>query len=204
MRKPTKTLKQSAKFTKTALEAFQPTATRQTIYDETTAGLAVRISPSGHKAFYYYYRPSGKGRTESSRKIQLGSFPAMTVEQARLKARQLAAQVVTGHDPVVDLRQGKEAVSMATALRLFQDEHVSKLKSGTILAYTAIIVNRLIPKLGKLRVRDVTYSDLARVHHGMNDTPYLANRTLGVASVFFGWAEKHGYRALYDLNSSIF
>ena len=181
------------KLTKKMIEVIEVAKTRQTFFDDAQTGLALKVSPTGHKAFYFCFRV-GKGRNAPKRQIQLGSFPAMTVEQARLKARQLAAQVVNGHDPVAELREEKEAVSMAEALRFFQEEHVSKLKNGTIISYTAIITNHLIPKLGRLRVKDVTYSDVARLHHEMKDTPYLANRALGVVSVFFNWCERAGYR----------
>jgi integrase len=192
--KSTKSKKQSLKFTKTAVEALQPTDHRQLIYDETVPGLAVRISPSGHKSFYYFYRLPDKGRSKASQGKHLGPFPAVTVEQARLKARQEAAKVVSGRDPAKELQEAKAAKTVREALQLFQTEHVSKLKSGTIISYTAMITNHLIPKLGMLRVKDVTYSDVARLHHEMKATPYLANRTYGVISVFFNWCEKTGYR----------
>jgi integrase len=180
------------KLTKKTIEAIETTSSRKTYFDDLQAGLALKVTPAGCKSFYFCYRPN-KGRSAPKKQIQLGIFPGMTVEQARLKARQLAANVVNGQDPAKELQEVKAAKTVKEALHLFQAEHVSKLKSGTIIAYTAIITNHLIPKLGKLKVKDVTRSDVARLHHEMAATPYLANRTHGVISVFFNWCEETGY-----------
>lgn len=83
---------------------------------------------------------------------------------------------------------------MRDALKTFQDEHISKLKAGSVQSYNMIIKNHLLPKLGKLRVKEVRFSQVAKLHHEMQGTPYLANRTLAVLSKFFSWAELHGYR----------
>ena len=186
--------KQALKFTKTALEALQPTSTRQTVYDEATPGLAVRISPSGHKAFYFYFRP-GKGRSAPSKKIQLGTFPEMSVEQARLKARQYLGQVIQGQDPANDLREAKNITTIASVLETFLLEHVQqKLKPKSIRLYAGAINTHIIPALGKIRVEAVTHRDIARLHHDLRDRPYMANRTVAVLSKFFGWCETNGYR----------
>ena len=48
------------------------------------------------------------------------------------------------------------------------------------------------PKIGKLRVSDIRRSDIAALHHGMRETPYQANRTLGALSKMFNLAELWG------------
>ena len=186
--------KQTLKFTKTALEALQPTADRQTIYDEVTTGLAVRISPSGHKSFYFYYRP-GKGRNSPSKKIQLGVFPDMTPEQARLKARQLAAQVINGLDPSKELQNAKTAQTVAEVIQSFFEQHVdAKLKNASRRLYKGLLNNHILPNLGKTKIEEVSHKDVARLHHALRESPYMANRTAAVLSKFFNWCELHGYR----------
>ncbi len=181
------------KFTKRDIEAIQPTNKRQVFFDDAYTGLALRVSEAGRKTFYYTYRV-GKGRKAEKKWVMLGAFPVMSVEKAREKAKDKAAIVQNGIDPAREIRSDKAAAIMKSALQSFQDEHISKLKTGTIQSYTMIINNHLQPKLGKLRVREVQYSDIARLHHGMKDTPYLANRTLAVLSKFFSWCELHGHR----------
>ena len=181
------------KFTKRNLEAIQPTGKRQHFFDDDLPGLAIRVSEIGRISFYFTYRAE-KGRTATKQWVNIGAFPAMTPEQARHKVRELAGKVVAGVDPSSELRTEKKAVRMDAALRRFLDEYVSKLKAGTITSYTAIIERHLIPKLGRIKVKDLSYSDVATLHHEMKATPYLANRAVGVLSVFGNWCELNGYR----------
>jgi integrase len=186
------------KFTKKAIEEIPPASSRQTFFDDAVTGLAVKVTPAGNKSFYYCYR-AGKGRGAPKKQVQLGTFPDMTVDQARNKARMLQAQVVNGHDPAIEIKAEKKAIRMDAALNQFLDEYVSKLKAGTITSYTAIINRHLAPKMGRIKVKDLAYSDVATLHHEMRGTPYLANRAVGVLSVFGGWCELNGYR---EKNSS--
>jgi integrase len=182
------------KLTKKMIEVLEVTKARQTFFDDAQTGLALKVSPTGHKAFYFCYR-AGKGRGVEKKQIHLGAFPDMTLEQARVKVRQLQGQVFGGQDPAAELKEEKEASSVEAALQVFQDEHIAtKLKGATRRSYTSLIKHRLLPHLGKLRVKDVTYSHAAKIHHEMRDVPYLANRALGLMSVFFNWCERAGYR----------
>jgi len=194
MRESTKSLKQTIKFTKTAIEGLQPASGRQNVYDETVPGLAVRVSPSGRKSFYYSYRLPGMGRNATSQRIHLGAFPVMSVEQARLKARQLAAQVVNGQDPAQERQKDKEAQSLAEVMDLFMAEHVKpKLKPKSVELYELAIRKHIKPTLGKRKVEEITHRDIAKLHHRLKEIPYMANRAAGVLSSFFGWAGKNGF-----------
>jgi integrase len=182
------------KFTIKNLEAIEPSEARQTFFDESMNGLALKVSPSGHKAFYYCYR-AGKGRNAPKKQIQLGTFPDMTVEHARLKARQLAAQVVSGQDPAKELQKAKEAQTLAEVLDLFIAEHVRpKLKPKSIELYEGSVNKHIIPVLGKKKVEEITHRDIAKLHHGLGKTPYAGNRVAAILSKFFNWCEKNGYR----------
>ncbi|MGB5078623.1 MAG: Arm DNA-binding domain-containing protein, partial [Sphingorhabdus sp.] len=56
-------------------------------------GFGVRVRPSGRKSFIVQY--DFEGRT---RKMTVGTFPTLTVEQARKKANELLAKVQLGED----------------------------------------------------------------------------------------------------------
>ena len=181
------------KFTKRSLEAIQPTSKRQSFFDSEFPGLALLVTKTGKKTFYYTYRV-GKGRAADKKWVMLGAFPAMTVEQARGSAKAKAALVVTGQDPAALVREDKSALKMRDALQSFQGEHISKLKPGTVQSYEMLLKNYIQPKFGQLRVKDIEHSHVARLHHSMKETPYAANRSLAVLSKFFSWCELHGYR----------
>ncbi len=181
------------KFTKRALETIPATGIRQHFFDDEFTGFALRVSGSGKKSFYYTYRV-GKGRGSEKKWVMLGAFPTMTVEQARQKCKEMAAAVLQGTDPSQEIREEKTAILIADALDLFNEEYIAKLKPGTISYYSNIINAHLKPKFGKIRAKDLRYSEIARFHTTMKDTPYAANRSVNILSVFLNWCELHGYR----------
>jgi hypothetical protein len=69
----------SRHLTDAAARKLKPTDTRLEIHDG--AGLYLVIQPSGAKSWAYRYRVDGK-----SRKLTLGSFPALSLTEARQKA----------------------------------------------------------------------------------------------------------------------
>jgi integrase len=48
----------------------------------------------------------------------------------------------------------------------------------------------VVPKLGSLRLHDVTADHLRRLHRSLSKTPVEANRTLTALSAVFGWADR--------------
>ena len=183
----------SMKFTKRALESIPATGKRQHFFDDDFTGFALRVSEVGKKSFYYTYRV-GKGRGSEKKWVMLGVFPTMTVEQALQKCKEMAAVILQGTDPSQEIREEKSAILITDALEQFNQEYVAKLKPGTISYYNTIINAHLKPKFGKARARDLRYSEIARFHTAMKDTPYAANRSVNILSVFLNWCELHGYR----------
>ena len=181
------------KLTKRVVEQAEPTGTRYDLFDDELKGFALRVGINGHKAFYYFYR-AGRGRSAPLKRLRLGTFPTMTVEQARHLAKEKAASVALGGDPSQEVKADKASVTMSQAVPMFVDEHVSRLKPNTQQSYMSIIDKHLRGVASKRKVKDITYSDIAKLHHDMKATPYLANRAIAILSKFFSWCELHGYR----------
>lgn len=186
------------KLTKTAVERLEVTGKRYEVRDDEVPGFLVRVGTDGSKSFYLMYR-AGKGRTAPKKRLHLGAYPKITVEQARALAKEKAATVTLGEDPVATVREEKTALSIAEALDSFQKEYVVKLKPSTISFYGVVIEKHLKPAMGKVRTKKLGYTDVARFHASMKDKPYMANRCIAVISVFLNWCELHGYR---DKNSN--
>ena len=53
----------------------------------------------------------------------------------------------------------------------------------------------VLPKLGSLKIADVTRRDVIALHYGLRNKPYAANRVLALLSKMFNLAEKWGLRA---------
>ena len=181
------------KLTKTTVERLPATGKRYEVRDTDLSGFLVRVGADGSKSYYLIYR-AGKGRAAPKKRLHLGAYPRITVEQARALAKEKAAAVVLGEDPAAEVRTDKKAVTMSDALRKFQDEHVTKLKPKSALCYADIVRLHILPEMGKLRVKDIAYADIARFHHSLNAKPSMANRSIAFLSTFFNWCGLHGYR----------
>ncbi|MBT9748537.1 tyrosine-type recombinase/integrase [Desulfovibrio desulfuricans] len=181
------------KLTKRAIEGLQANGTRYEVRDDDLKGFVVRVGVSGERSFYFVYR-AGKGRAAPLKRLRLGAFPTMTVEQAREIAKQKAAQVALGEDPAEQVKEGKVAPTIKAALAVFFEQHDTKIKVSTSEAYHRIAEQYVIPNMGSLKVAAVQYRHVAALHCAMKETPYQANRAAALLSKFFGWCEKNGYR----------
>lgn len=182
------------KFTKTTVEKLEATGKRYSVFDDEVRGFAVRVGATGDKAFYYVYR-AGKGRGAQLKWLKLGSYPTISVEQARALAKSKAAAVALGADPAQDVKESKIMPTVQAALETFFTEHVeSKLKKSSQKQYRGLIDKHIVPAFGKLKATEVEHRHIAQLHYSMRNTPYFANRAFAVISKFFAWAEKNNIR----------
>lgn len=182
------------KLTKKNVESLEPTGTRYEVRDDELIGFSIRVGATGEKSFYLTYR-AGKGRAAPLKRLRIGTFPSMTVEQARQIVKQKLAQIAMGGDPAQEVKEGKNAPLFHEVIETFLQEHVdAKLKPATQHQYRTLTQNHLIPAFKKMKMADITYRHVAKLHHDLQNTPYLANRCAAVLSKFFDWCEKTGYR----------
>lgn len=89
------------KFSKTALLALElpPPGKRLTAYDTDVSKLAIRVTAAGARTFYVVKRVGA-----SMAWVKLGSFPGMTVEQARGEAQKILGEFATGANPAAARR----------------------------------------------------------------------------------------------------
>ena len=78
----------------------------------------------------------------------------------------------------------------------FLEEYVpNHCKPSTAYEYGRSVKFFINPRIGARKVKDIKRSDIAELHHALRETPYQANRTLGVLSKMFSLAEIWGFRA---------
>lgn len=182
------------RLTKRSVEALEVTGRRYEVRDDDLPGFLVRVGVTGEKSFYLMYR-AGKGRGAAKRRLALGSFPAVTVEQARKLAREKLALVTMGADPAETLREEKATRSVASVLEQFLAEHVrAKLKPSTVRCYEQQAAAHILPLLGAFKITEVSARQVSGLHHSLRQTPYQANRVLSTLSKFFNWCEMAGFR----------
>ena len=100
-----------AKLTNTYVEKLKPQERRYDVWDTVFKGLHVRVSPSGDKVWYLYYRFEGKRR-----KFSLGR--GLTVAQARDAATAHAGDIAKGID-IQEKREEQRRQANIHSLRSF-------------------------------------------------------------------------------------
>jgi len=188
----------SKKLTKRIVDSTGPSEKDVYVWDSDIKGFGLKVTPSGRKVYIYQYRIGGKrGRT---RRMTLGVHGgAFTPVQARQAATVVHGQVMSGIDPAAERDKAKDGKTMAELLAKFDRDHIAvNLKSKTASDYRSTIRLHILPKLQHMLVQQVSRQDIARLHHSMRDTPYMANRVVATLSKFFNWCEKFGYRAEYS------
>jgi integrase len=178
------------KLTKRTVDALEPEAKDYFVWDTLIAGFGVRIMPSGAKTYQAQYRKGGR-----TRRISLGRHGTLTVEQARLLAKEVLGDVAKGENPAEDIAQHRKAPTVAALCERFFQAHVmERCKPSTQGEYRRAIDMFINPALGSFKLLDLERKDVAELHHKFRDKPYQANRTLGVLSKMFNLAEIWGLR----------
>ncbi len=186
------------KISKRTVDACKPKSKVAYLWDEKLSGFGVKILPSGRKTFIVQYRMGGRGT--STRRLTLGIYGLISVEQARAEAKKALALVTIGTDPLAQRDTDKSALKVSDVIERFTKEHVEvKLSANTQSAYETIARLHLPQGFKAMKIRHVTHKDVARLHHNLRDSKAMANKMLAFLSKMFNWAEKHGYR---DFNTN--
>jgi integrase len=182
------------KLTKRTIDALSAHEIEFTHWDGELRGFGCRVHPSGRKTFIFKYRVGG-GRSAAQRKLLLGAYGAITVDQARDLARRAQAAVVQGHDP----SGAREDHRRAATVRAFADRYLAEhadLKKGKRSAREdkRLLERHIVPQLGTRKVVDLSAGDIAKLVHGLSATPILANRVRSLLSKMFSLASVWGLR----------
>lgn len=138
------------------------------------------------------------------RDIGLGGFPAVTLAQARDKAREARDKIENGIDPVEARKAAKAALATAqsrgltfaaatktyleTKLEGFKNAKHCQQWENTLATYAA-------PELGKMLVQDIDTQDILRVLKPIwSDKTETATRVRGRIEAVLSWATVSGHR----------
>lgn len=181
------------KLTKRIVDASEPRAGRYTIFDNVIPGFGLRVYPSGAKSWVFEYRPGEGGRRVAKRRITIGAVGDFTPDAARKLADAYRSSVKTGHDPQGDKSRQRKAVTVSELANSFLADHVEVKRKASTKVHYEDVLNRLVaPKIGKLKAKDVTRADIARLHLANKATPFQANRILAIVGSMYGFGAKHG------------
>ena len=96
--------------TEVGIKSIQPPETGQDDhFDASLPGFAVRVTPRGTRSFVFFYRVRGKQRRST-----LGRYPALSLAEARDKARDILRLLDAGEDPRRKRHEQDEEAQAAT------------------------------------------------------------------------------------------
>ena len=173
------------KITKRAVDALAPKA--PILWDGEIPGFGVRCLPSGAKIYLLKYRTRG-GR---GRWLTLGRHGPLTPEMARKAALTQKADIINGGDPAGEVEKKRRENTIEEIADRYLAEHVvAHNKPTTAREVRQIVDKKIKPKLGKIKVTDLTRADIKAWHQAMSATPYEANRALAYLSKMLTLAAK--------------
>jgi integrase len=155
----------------------KPLGPQTDFFDEALAGLALRVSQGGTKAWTYTFTWSGKRS-----RMTFGSYPATSLASARTKAQLARADVEAGKDPRLATSDTVRDVCEA-----YYEREGRGLRTG---AYRRGVLERLVyPRLGNRPIGDVRRSDLVRLLDTIEDEngPVMADHALAYLRRVFNW-----------------
>lgn len=152
-------------------------------------GLSVRASPKGKLTFQIRYRYAGKPV-----RLDIGTYPSMTLKQARAETMRLRAELELGRDPRIVKKLERNKIQTARALgQLFREWYTAdcvvniKRPEETLRSFEI----HIFPTLEELPAESLT------LHHWLHlleplsvAKPAIAERVLSSAKKMYHWARR--------------
>jgi integrase len=155
-------------------------------------GLALRVTPGGMKSWSMRYRRQSDGK---QRRLSLGTYPELSLKEARERARRVANEVSDGQDPA-GAKQGRRAG--VTFEELGFQWIAFKERQGRSYSYTKRSSLRLtsLPNwFRELKAGDIKRADVAKVLEFVAErgAKTETNRHQALVSAVLKWAVSEGY-----------
>jgi len=163
------------------------------LWDDALPGFGVKATGAGNKVYLYQFRDE-KGKT---RRMTIGGHgKPWTPEKARKAAEDYAAQAQLAKNGQVDgpAKKRKNARKKFGTVRetvpeYFEERmHKGKLKESTRKEYERLFESHLYPKYGNQELSDIDQGEIEKLHRGLRNTPYQANRLVAAMGGLFTWA----------------
>lgn len=179
----------SVDLTAKAVDALRVDANRQIdFFDRSVAGFAVRVAPSGRKTWCVFYRAAGR-----LRRMTLGTYPTLSLAEARARARQTLHAVATGLDPAESKRQERLAETFADLADAYLERH-ARAKKRSWREDERLLGRELLPVWRTRKAKDVSRRDVVAVLDTVvtRGAGIQANRLLALVRKVFNFGIERG------------
>jgi len=180
-----------------------PKAGQDEHFDAALPGFALRVTPKGTKSFVFFYRVNGKQRRST-----LGRYPALSLADARDRAREILRLLDAGEDPRRKRYEQEKEIETAQVDTyagavddFIQKYAIAKKGNRSWKKQQQMLMNagkKLDAKGGPIKTdrgwADTPITEITRRHiHDALDAriaagkPYMANRTHEVLRTLYRW-----------------
>ncbi len=174
------------KLTDRTVKLLRPRSERYEVWDASTPGFGVRVSPAGRKTFVYLYRFEGLAR-----RMTLGVYPRISLATARGKqgrARLLLEK--EGRDPGAEQMHVKRADRDSLSVQDLADTYIEKWAKPRKRSWQEDqrqLTANVLPFIGRKKAGNVTKRDIIEILDNLIDrgSPIAANRTFAVIRKMF-------------------
>jgi integrase len=210
-----------ASLTKRTIDAAKPTAVEYVVWDDEVSGFGLKVTPSGSKVYLYRYRLSRPGQASQTApsKYTIGKHGSLTPDQARKRAKDLAALVAEGIDPRKQELETFAAMEDAKRLTLERARLENELafdsvaekwlaeykldhRPNSVAQGKRVIDLYLAPRLANKPLPHIGRADLQPIIDAIPPNMRATRQSVfAYASILFGWAHKRGDIAENPLTS---
>jgi hypothetical protein len=176
-------LPRKQKLTELFIRNLKPAAGAYIVWDTHQHGLAVRVQPTGSKAWYLVYSLCNRVRW-----YYIGRTDAVGLADARKRAAEIMLDVIRGQDPAAERKAERGAGTFAELPGRYVETYAKKHNKSW--AQPDRLVRRyLLPRWGKLLASTISRTDVKALMSSI-EAPILANQILAAGSSIFSWAMK--------------
>lgn len=166
------------KLLKSLVDSLKPGPKDIVVWDDVVRGFHLKVTPTGRKLFYVYYRAR---RTGEQRRQRIGEFGVWTVEKARDEARRILVERGKGQDPSGELqRQRKAATKLSQLWESHLPEAQRRWRQRTAYETEKRWERHVLPRLGAMLLDEITSADVKEMHVALADTPSEANNCVAL------------------------
>ena len=172
------------------IRGLKPTEKYYSVGDSKAQGLILRVAPTGTRTFQVNFR----GEDRKYHRLNVGTWPDMSLTDARAKAASVHASVKAGADPLAVRREQEAAPVVADLWTQFETVYaprrmaLGRLVESTVADYGKLWKRIVEPGIGDMKVADVERDHVSAMLVGL--PPASRNKALAVASRLFSIAEE--------------
>jgi len=149
-----------------------------------TSGFGLRVTQQGRKTWFCMYRQGGR-----KRRLTLGTYPALSLADAREEANRNLSAVTLGADPAAQKKANRLAETFSELAKDYLEKY-AKIHKRSWREDERLIKRELLPEWGTQKAKNIKRRDVIDmldivVERG---APIQANRLLALIRKIYNWA----------------